>query len=118
MRISSAALLVLLAACSQGATEAPAADPDNLIECAMAGAAAFSRECEVEHAEEDGAPILIVRHPDGSFRRFTVTDDGYGLATADGAQRAAIGLHGKQTEVTVGADRYRFSGRVTDVGAR
>ena len=39
----------MLAACSQGATEAPAADPDddNLIECAVAGAAAFARECLV-----------------------------------------------------------------------
>jgi hypothetical protein len=118
MRTSSAASLLLLAACSPNATETPVADSDNLIECAVAGAVAFGRECQVEHAEENGARILIVRHPDGSFRRFIVTDDGYGLATADGVQRAAIGLHGEETEVTVGTDRYRFSGRVTDVGAR
>ena len=38
---------MLLAACSQGAGEAPAADPDDLIECAVAGAAAFVRDCAI-----------------------------------------------------------------------
>ena len=53
-RTSSAGALVLLAACSQGAGEAPAADPDDLIECAVAGAAAFVRDCAIERSEVDG----------------------------------------------------------------
>ena len=113
-RTSSAAALLLLAACGQGSAVAPRAEPnpDDLIECAVGGAAAFVRECAVEQADEDGTPILIVRHPDGAFRRFVVTDDGYGIATADGVERAAITLHGKAIEVAVGTDRYRLPARV------
>ena len=99
---------MLLAACSQGAGEAPAADPDDLIECALAGAAAFVRDCAIERSEVDGQAILVVRHPDGGFRRFEVTGDGTGVATADGAQAARIALREGGIEVTVGTDRYRF----------
>ncbi len=106
-RISSAALL-LLAACSPGASGAPPPDPDSLIECALAGAAAFARDCAVERSREDGGLFLVVRHPDGGFRRFEVLTDGHGLAAADGAEPARIALHGEGIEVAVGADRYRF----------
>ena len=114
-RTSSAGALLLLAACGQDSAAAPEAEPDSdsLVECALGGAASFARECAVEQADEDGTPILIVRHPDGAFRRFVVTDDGYGLATADGVERAAITLHGKGIEVAVGTDRYRLPARVT-----
>ena len=106
----------MLAACSQGATEAPAADPDddNLIECAVAGAAAFARECRVEQSRVDGAPILVVRHPDGGFRRFEVMADGTGLAAADGAQAAEVDLREDGIEVAVGTDRYRFPATVVN----
>lgn len=112
MRISSAGILLLLAACSQGATEGTAAaadeDFDDRIACAVAGAATFARACQVERTEVDGAPILVVRHPDGRFRRFEVMSDGTGLAAADGAQRAQVSLGEDGIEVTVGNDRYRF----------
>ena len=99
---------MLLAACSQGAGEAPAADPDDLIECAVGGASGFARRCAVEQARVDGATVLTVRHPDGGFRRFEVMIDGTGVATADGAQAARIALREGGIEVVVGTDRYRF----------
>ena len=107
MRISSTASLLLLAACSSDVSEA-SADPVDLIECALAGAAAFARDCPVERSQEDGQAILIVRHPDGGFRRFEITSDGTGMATADGAQAALVSLREGGVEVAVGTDRYRF----------
>jgi hypothetical protein len=108
MRISSAAFLLLLAACSSGASEAPPPDPDDLIECALAGAGAFARDCAVERSREGQTLFLVVRHPDGGFRRFEVLTDGRGLASADGADQARIAVHGAGIEVAVGGDRYRF----------
>ena len=102
--------MLLLAGCSApGTSEAPAqAEGDERIACALAGAADFAANCAVERGTVEGAPILIVRHPDGGFRRFAITDDGRGVAPADGAQEATILLTGTLLEVTVGEDRYRF----------
>ncbi len=112
MRISSAAFLLLLTACSSDATETPPPDPDDLIECALGGAAAFARDCAVERRQEEGGLFLVVRHPDGGFRRFEVLTDGHGLASADGADEARIAVHGEGIEVTVGADPYRFPAKI------
>ena len=98
-------LPVLLAACTPAA-QAP--DPDSLIECALAGAVTFARDCAVEQVREGGSLMLVVRHPDGGFRRFDVLTDGHGLATADGADQAQVAVHGAGIEVAVGPDRYRF----------
>ena len=49
MRISSAGAILLLAACSQGESEATAAgQADDLIDCAVGGATGFARDCLVE----------------------------------------------------------------------
>ena len=99
---------MLLAACSQGAGEAPAKAHSIRSSGSAAGAAAFVRDCAIERSEVDGQAILVVRHPDGGFRRFEVTGDGTGVATADGAQAARIALREGGIEVVVGTDRYRF----------
>lgn len=52
--------------------------------------------------------MLVVRHPDGGFRRFEVVHDGRGVVAADGAHSAQIALRGGDVEVAVGTDRYRF----------
>ena len=83
MRVA-AGLALLLAACSPSASDAPAGD---VIDCALGGAAGFSHDCSVERSEQNGDPVLIVHHPDGGFRRFTVLDDGESLTAADGARR-------------------------------
>ncbi len=103
-RISSAAALLLLAACSvKGSDPVADADPEDLIECAIGGAAEFARACAVA---PDGESGLIVHHPDGGFRRFERS--GGTIATADGAERAAVEPREGGFEVTVEADRYRL----------
>jgi hypothetical protein len=119
-RISSAGALLFLAACSQdspGETLLAEADPDNVIECAVGGAAAFERVCVIERTKRVGGVVLTVRHPNGSFRNFFLAMDEWSadpvsiesaLDTADGAQRASVISGETYTNVTVGADRYRI----------
>ena len=70
MRTSDGAwlLLLCLAGCSAGESSAKAAD--DAIDCAVHGAARFAHVCAVERGEGPDARLLIVRHPDGGFRRF------------------------------------------------
>jgi hypothetical protein len=108
-RISSAAALLLLAACSQDPTQAPA-DADDLVECALDGATEFTRDCVIEVSQADGGPIVVIRHPDGSFRRFEwiPARDGPELHEADGAERAQVEKRGDMLDVTLGTNRYRI----------
>ncbi len=102
-------LAALLAACSSSNSAAPeTAEGDEHIACALDGAENFANVCAVERAERDRRLYLVVRHPDGGFRRFEVLTDGRGLALADGAEQAEVELAGDGLEVTVGSDRYRF----------
>jgi hypothetical protein len=82
------------------------------VPCALDGAAAFSGSCAVDRAEVDGKLTLIVRHPDGAFRRFAVVTDGRGLAVADGAEQAVNTIEGGKLAVTVADDRYLFPAKV------
>jgi hypothetical protein len=113
--------LLLLAGCSgdadepgaSGLTEAGDVPPGaELIECAIGGAQGFERNCVVEQAKDGEATILVVRHPDGGFRRFEVLTDGRGLAVADGAVAAQTELIDGRLDVAVGSDRYRFPATV------
>ena len=108
MRISSAALLLALplAACSENGSGLPADGP--AIECAIDGGAGFAADCTMErHTAEEG-DTLIVRHPDGAFRRFELGVPGRGIITADGVEVADVTNHGGYVEVRVGSDRYRL----------
>lgn len=107
---SPAAVALVLAACKPAPDDVlpDKAEGDEHIACALGGSGAFNRQCAIERAEVEGKPILVVRHPDGAFRRFELVDDGRGLAVADGAEDAQIQLSGETLDVTVGADRYRF----------
>lgn len=104
----------MLAACSmERDPQAPdssttAVNGGDTIECALRGAEAFKRDCMVERAPHGGVLYLVVRHPDGAFRRFQVLKDGRGLAAADGAEAAETRLADGLLEVTIGKDRYRF----------
>jgi hypothetical protein len=112
---------VLLAACGGDGNEtneelakldrgAAAEDAiDEKIECALAGKTSFERTCTTETISNDEGKILVVRHPDGGFRRFTVLTDGRGLAVADGFNDAKIKvLGGGMIEVSSGDDIYRL----------
>jgi hypothetical protein len=105
---AAAGLALLLAACSPGASRASADTADNRIDCAIGSAASFTHECTVERSAEGGAPMLIVHHPDGGFRRFTVIDGGKSLAAADGAEALAITRTNDRVDVSVDGDRYRL----------
>ena len=54
------------------------------VECALAGSADFNRNCTTERVSGAEGQMLVVRHPDGGFRRFKILTDGRGLTPADG----------------------------------
>ena len=110
-RTSTAGFLLLLAACTQEADEQPAAaamEEDSLIECALDGSGSFARDCTIERTARAGALAIVVRHPDGSFRRFAAYENGTEIETADGAERAATTPYDGGLEVAVGSNRYRI----------
>jgi len=117
MRISDRYNLVviavaLLAGCKERQADQPRPAPKGDVQCAIDGAADFSRSCALEQL--DG--VLTLRHANGGFRRLLVTKDGRGVIAADGAEPAKVTIVGKdEIEVTLGRDRYRLP---TTIGAR
>jgi uncharacterized membrane protein len=120
-RISSAAALLgavaLLAGCSgDGNTLADAereaageAAEAGKVDCALAGSSEFQRVCTTETVAADSGRMLVVRHPDGGFRRFDILTDGRGLAPADGFDETSIKiLSDGMIEVKSGDDSYRL----------
>ncbi|WP_395333879.1 hypothetical protein WBP06_08790 [Novosphingobium sp. BL-8H] len=106
---SSLTLGVLaLGACSSHHEAPKVAEGDEHISCAIGGSAELKPVCAVERYRGAEGLILLVRHPDGGFRRFTVVGDGRGLVVADGAQVAVTRLEGDRLDLSVGADRYVF----------
>ena len=81
---------------------------DGKVECALAGSTSFERTCTTERIAGSDSQLLVIRHADGGFRRFTVVKDGRGLEVADGADKAVVAISGDRVEVVVGEDRYRF----------
>ncbi|MFC3174215.1 hypothetical protein ACFOD9_08125 [Novosphingobium bradum] len=116
----AAAALALLAACSRGEPGAGsgAAEGAEKIACALGVGARFEAVCALERADRGGEKLLVVHHPDGGFRSFTVLANGAGLAAADGAESARQAIAGDLLEVAVGEDRYRFPFKVKSDGAR
>lgn len=121
MQTSSLAALslsvLLLAACSGDAEQmqgdgdtASAAGAQPLLEvpCALRGDQTYARMCAVDLQSDDGRTVLIVRHPDGGFRRLEVVDDGRTYAAADGADPAEVAVDKDKLAVTVDGDHYLF----------
>ncbi|MGE5723076.1 MAG: hypothetical protein ACM3YM_11515 [Sphingomonadales bacterium] len=95
-----------------GRQTASASDPVELVECASEGGA-FERACTVERTDGEGGMTLVLRKPDGGFRRLLVTGDGRGVIAADGAAPAQIRPLGeKLIEVAIGDDRFRLPATV------
>jgi hypothetical protein len=103
-RISSPALLLLLAACGAGGQADQAAGEP--IACALGGAVEFTEDCTLERTTVEGVQVLVVRHPDGGFRRLEVSKDGQNLLAADGAEVTQSARKGDRWEVILGAGRY------------
>lgn len=124
MRIySSFAVLLLITACSsepdnavlaEAEERAAANSPDDgRIECAVNGDTNFTRGCETERLSGEGETTLIIRHPDGGFRRFNVLTDGRGLEAADGSEKAKIEIvEAGKIRISVGSDIYIMPAKV------
>jgi hypothetical protein len=90
-----------------------AAALDGKVECALAGSVAFERTCTTEQIAGNEGTILVIRHPDGGFRRFDILTDGRGLAPADGFDETKISLlSGGMIEVSSGDDKYRLPAQI------
>lgn len=90
-----------------------AAALDGKVECALAGSTAFQRTCTTEQIAGSEGTILVIRHPDGGFRRFDILTDGRGLAPADGFDETKISLRSDgMIEVSSGDDKYRLPAQI------
>ena len=108
---------LLLAACgsaqraaveSNGAAPPSLGEADNRIDCRPAGQAAFTRTCTIEWSDGPAGRIATIRKADGGFRRLRATNDGRGVAAADGAEPAHASLAPDQRlEVEIGGDHFR-----------
>lgn len=129
MRISSlTALILLLTACENRPDNdvlaqaeqraAEQAGDDGRIECAVNGASEFTRDCFTERLSGDGGVTMIIRHPDGGFRRFNVLTDGRGLEAADGFDKAQISIvENGNILVGVGPDQYLLPAQIKSASA-
>ena len=106
--LPAVALVLALAACSSKHEAPKVAEGEDHIPCAVSGSGELKPICAVERHQGANGLTLLVRHPDGGFRRFAVVSDGRGLEVADGAQVAVTRLEGGKLDVSVGADRYLF----------
>jgi hypothetical protein len=80
-----ASLCLAPSACGGGdAEDMPKAAKGDRVECALAGNTAFYRNCRTERVSGPEGQLLVMRHPDGGFRRFKILTDGRGLVPADG----------------------------------
>ncbi len=112
--LTVSALLVGASACSSPDVDQPQAEEGaQMVECALGVGSQFGPDCLVEREDVGGQKQLIVRHPDGGFRRFAQLDDGRGLIELDGADQMTRMLDGDVLEISVGADRYRFTANVS-----
>ena len=121
MRAGLPVLALLIAGCSSGEEQAdalaPGASGNPVAQCAVGGARALEPVCELEFAQQGDTRVLVVWHPDGSFRRFLVLPDGGGVEAADGADRAQVALVTDGLQVVVGSDRYVLPANVRSDGA-
>lgn len=101
--------LALLGGCSKSETKAPpkVAEGPEHVDCALGPGTTFAKDCAIERSKDGETYKLILRHPDGGFRRLEVGADNT-IVAADGADAARIILNGTIAEVTVGEDRYRI----------
>lgn len=109
----AAGLLLALAGCSGPSAPADpgslAGDEDARVSCALAGETEFTEQCDVERVQKGDRRELVMRHPDGGFRRFEIVTDGRGLVAADGSEEAVVTpLADGRIQLSVGSDRYRI----------
>lgn len=103
---ASALLLLALAACD----EAPDGKGENSVPvaCALQGASEFTGECHLVRMGEGEDRAVVMRHPDGGFRKLAPADTPAGLVELDGAQQARSWREGDAIILQIGDDRYRW----------
>jgi hypothetical protein len=117
-RLLIAASVVLLASCGGEKTTleqvekdaAKEAAADGKVDCALAGRTDFTRSCTTERVTSAEGQILVIRNPDGGFRRFKILGGGKGLEPADGFDdsfRIKL-IDDDRIEVASGDDLYRL----------
>lgn len=96
-------VLLALAACSEPGGDAR-------IECRLGEAGGFQRVCILSDRESERGHEMIVRRPDGGFRRLLGT--AAGVEAADGAERPQVRrIADGRIEVDFGGDAYRLPPR-------
>ena len=81
--------VLLVASLGLGACEVSpeiASEGGSTISCALGGATDFTGECRLVEVGDGSANYLIMRHPDGGFRRLARAETVSGLAEFDGAR--------------------------------
>lgn len=91
-------LALALAACSD--VQEQAVEGAVTIDCAVGPGAEMGADCMVERIGN----TLVIRHPDGSFRRLDADD----LTAADGSDAGQIVEDGETVEIRIAGDRYRW----------
>lgn len=116
-------MILSLSACGGGdltgseQEAAQAAARNGKVECALSGSVRFERECTTEQFAGAEGKILVIRHPDGGFRRFNILIDGRGLTPADGFDETRITvLNDGLIEVSSGDDKYRLPAQIKENG--
>jgi len=123
MRFSAALAMLTLAACGEAergdapgavaAANGAASVEDDRIECLLRGGEQFERFCTIDREQRPEGRILVLRKPDGGFRRLLVATDGRGVVAADGAEPAIVSiLRDNRIEVAIGGDRFRLPAQI------
>jgi hypothetical protein len=97
-----------LSACGSGDSADPVAAPEDegAIDCRVRGDDSFERSCTLEAHESEVGRTLVLRYPDGGFRRLLVADDG-AIVAADGAERAlTTEREDGRIQVSLGGDDF------------
>ncbi len=122
MRTSDFRLAVALTtfAVLAGCSGNPPSEPESLtggdesrIACALGDETEFTEQCDAERVQNGDKRELVLRHPDGGFRRFEIVSDGRGLVAADGSEEAVVmPLSDGRIQLSVGSDRYQLPATV------
>jgi hypothetical protein len=98
----------MLAGCGGGAPKEALPPGTPRIACAVNGAP-LKTACGMEERKGSAGRLIVIRHPDGGFRRLQLVTDGRGVVAADGALPARVRMISpKLIEVTVDGDVYHL----------
>lgn len=120
MRISDPLLLLAAASALAGCSGNAPSEPESLtggdesrISCALGDETEFTEQCDSERVQNGDKRELVMRHPDGGFRRFEIVSDGRGLIAADGSEAAVVTpLSDGRIQLSIGGDRYHIPATV------